>query len=31
MNSIGMNATMNAIGAWAPTARTTNPRVATRE
>jgi hypothetical protein len=31
MNSIGMNAMMNAIGAWAPTASTTNPRVATSE
>jgi hypothetical protein len=29
MNSIGTNAMMNAIGACAPTARTTKPSVAT--
>ena len=31
MKSIGMNAMTNAIGACAPTARTTKPRVATSE
>ena len=31
MKSIGTNAMTNAIGACAPTARTTNPSVATRE
>src|SRR6478735_12096907 len=31
MNSIGMKAMTNAIGACAPTARTTKPRVATSE
>ena len=31
MNSIGTNATTNAIGAWAPTASTTKPSVATSE